>query len=220
MVAVLTTQYDVKHRKTTPYNPKTNGLSVRANRIICKILIKVVISHKTDCDRKLTSVVYVYNTAHKSTTARTSYYLVFGQEVIQFIETEVETLRVHAAKQGNRTKRVNNRLDDIDQLEEDQMNALERTKAILSKRKQVYDKRITLEKGIEEGGLILLYDSQYKNFLYKLHTRWMGPYRMDKIYSNGLLQLSDLGQHPLDIRVNGSRVKLYRLEDVREDPHE
>lgn len=49
-------------------------------------------------------------------------------------------------------------LDDIDQLEEDRIDVLERTKAIQAKWKEVYVKRITLEKGIEEGGLILLYD--------------------------------------------------------------
>ena len=219
VVAGLTNQYEVKHRKTTPYNPKANGLTERANGIICKILTKVVTSHKTDWDRKLTSAVYAYNTAHKSTTGRTPYYLVYGQEVLQSIETEVETLRVLAANHGDKTDTLDHRLQVIDRMEEDRMEALERTKEVQAKRKEVYDKRITTDKGIEEGGLVLVYDSRYKNFPGKLHTRWMGPFRVDKIYSNGSLQLSDLEGYPMDTRVNGSRVKLYRPDDVREDAH-
>ena len=219
VVAGLTSHYNIKHRKTTPYNPKANGLTERANGIICKILTKVVTAHKTDWDKKLASAVYAYNTAYKSTTGRTPYFLVYGQEVLQAIETEVETLRVLAANQGTRTVDLRYRMDAIDQLEEDRMDALDRTRTVQEKRKEIYDERITVDKGIEEGGLVLLYDSRYSNFPGKLHTRWMGPFRVDKIYGNGSLQLSDLGGNPLDTRVNGSRVKAYKQEDVREDAH-
>lgn len=100
-----------------------------------------------------------------------------------------------------------NRLDKIDRLEEDRMDALERTKAVQAKRKEVYNKQITLEKRLEEGGPVV--DSRNKNFSCKLHTRWMGPFRVDKIYSNGSLQLLDLGGNPSDTRVNRFCVKLY-----------
>lgn len=47
----------------------------------------------------------------------------------------------------------------------------------------------------------------------------MGPYWMDKIYLNGSSQLLDLEGHPLDTRVNASRVKCYRPKKVRKDAH-
>jgi hypothetical protein len=46
----LTTKYLIKHRKTTLYNPKANGLTERANGIVGKILNKMVSAHKTDWD--------------------------------------------------------------------------------------------------------------------------------------------------------------------------
>lgn len=94
MVLDLTGRYDISHRKSSPYNPKANGMTVRANGIICKILTKVVTFHKMDWDRKLTSVVYAYNMAHESTASKTPYFLVFRQEAFQAEETEVITFRI------------------------------------------------------------------------------------------------------------------------------
>ncbi|OAE24748.1 hypothetical protein AXG93_1681s1010 [Marchantia polymorpha subsp. ruderalis] len=42
VVSELTGRYGISHRKTAPYNPKANGLTERANGIICNILTKVV----------------------------------------------------------------------------------------------------------------------------------------------------------------------------------
>jgi hypothetical protein len=68
VIVDLTTKYLIKHQKTTPYNPKANGLTERANGIVGKILNKMVSAHKTDWDRKLPSAVHAYNTTEKSTT--------------------------------------------------------------------------------------------------------------------------------------------------------
>ena len=66
----ITTRYLIKHRKTTPYNPKANGLTERANGIVGKSLNKMVSAHKTEWDLKLPSAVHAYNTSKKVTTGR------------------------------------------------------------------------------------------------------------------------------------------------------
>ena len=96
----ITSRYAIKHRKTTPYNPKANGLTERANGIVGKILNKMVSAHKTDWDQKLPSAVHAYNTSVKRTTGKSHFFLVFGQEAIQGVVLEVETLRVMAYRQG------------------------------------------------------------------------------------------------------------------------
>jgi hypothetical protein len=40
--------YLIKHRPTTPYNPKANRLTEQANGLLCKILCKIVAVHKAD----------------------------------------------------------------------------------------------------------------------------------------------------------------------------
>jgi hypothetical protein len=206
VIVDLTTKYLIKHQKTTPYNPKANGLIERANGIVGKILNKMVSAHKTDWDRKLPSAVHAYNTTEKSTTGQSPYFLVFGQTAIQGIELEVETFRVLAARNGDRTEGIFPRLISIENLEEIRIAALEKTVNVQMRRKEDYDRKIPEDHGIREQGLVLLYDNRHKEFQGKLHTRWMGPYRICQIFPNGSLQLENLQGQWLDTRVNGSRV--------------
>ena len=66
----ITSKYLIKHRKTTSYNPKANGLTKRTNGIVGKILNKMVFAHKTDWNRKLPSAVHAYNTSEKKMTGK------------------------------------------------------------------------------------------------------------------------------------------------------
>lgn len=209
VITDLTDKYLIKHRKTTPYNPKANGLTERANGIIGKILNKMVSAHKTDWDRKLPSAVHAYNTAEKSTTGWTPYFLVFGQNAVHGVELEVETFRVIRAQNAEREVDVLPRLLAMEELEEIRNEALQRTIEVQFKRKQDFDRKLPLDHGIRRDDLVLLYDNRHKDFPGKLHTRWMGPFRVNQIYGNGSLQLENLQGQWLDTRVNGSRVKKY-----------
>ena len=213
----ITTRYLIKHRKTTPYNPKANGLTERANGIVGKSLNKMVSAHKTDWDLKLLSTDHAYNTSEKVTTGRSPYFLVFGQTALHGIEMEIETYRIIAAWTGIRNLDLTTRLLAIEDLEETREEALTRTAEVQAKRKEDFDEKLPESHGIEKGGLVLLYDNRHKEFPGKLHTRWMGPYKVTQIYSNGSLQLEDLQGVWLDTRVNESRVNKYKEESVSED---
>ena len=216
VVCDITTKYLINHRKTTPYNPKANGLIERANEIIGKVLNKLVAAHKTDWDLKLPSAVHAYNTSEKRTTGRNPYFLVFGQVAVHGIEMEVKTHRILAARTGNRIEDLNARLIAIEDLEEARTEALERTEEVKIKRKE-FDSKLPEDQGIREGGLVLLYDNRHKQFPGKLHTRWMGPYKVTTVCPNGSLQLEDLQGVWLDTRVNGSRIKKYKLKSLTEE---
>ena len=125
VICDITTKYLINHRKTTPYNPKANGLTERANGIIGKVLNKLVAAHKKDWDLKLPSAVHAYNTSEKRTIGRNPYFLVFGQVAVHGIKMEVETHRILAARTGNRIEDLNARLIAIEDLEEARTKALE-----------------------------------------------------------------------------------------------
>ena len=213
----ITTRYSIKHRKTTPYNPKANGLTERANGIVGKILNKMVSAHTTDWDRKLPSTVHAYNTSEKRTTGKSPFFLVFGQGVVHGVELEVETLRVMTYREGIRTEDSDFRMLAIQDLEETRTEALERTIAVQAERKEKFDAKLPYSHGIQKGGLVLLYNNRRERFPGKLHTRWMGPYRVAELFENGSLQLEDLQGNWLETRVNGSRVKQYRPEVSTEE---
>ena len=223
VICDITTKYLINHRKTTPYNPKANGLTERANRIIGKVLNKLVAAHKIDWDLKLPSAVHAYNTSEKRTTGRNPYFLVFRQVVVHGIKMEVETHRILAARTGNRIEDLNARLIAIEDLKEARTKALEQTEEVQTKRKKEFDSKLPEDHGIRKGGLVLLYDNRHKQFPGKLHTKWMGPYKVTTVYPNGSLQLEDLQGVWLDNRINGFRVKKYKPESLTEeesrDPH-
>lgn len=210
----VTSSYFIKHRKTTPYNPRANGLTERANGIVGKMLNKMVSAHKTDWDRKLASAVHAYNTVEKKTTGKSPYFLVFGQEVLHGIEMEVETFRVMATRSGHQILDPSTRLLAIEDLEEERREALDQTVEVQVGRKIDHDFRIPKDHHIREGSLVLLYDNRHQQFPGKLHTRWMGPYKVEQIFGNSSLQLTDLAGAPLETRVNGSRVKKYNTEEI------
>ena len=138
----ITTRYLMKHRKTTPYNPKANGLTERANGIVSKSLNKMVSAHKTDWDLKLPSVVHAYNTSKKVTTGKSPYFLVFGQTALHGIEIEIETYRIIAARTGTRNLDLTSRLLAIEDLEETREKALTRTTKVQAKRKEDFNGKL------------------------------------------------------------------------------
>lgn len=109
------------------------------------------------------------------------------------------------------------RLLAIENLEEGREEAMARNREIQQNRKEVFDNRLPEDHGIREGGLVLLYDSRHQKFPGKLHTRWIGPYKVTEVFSNGSLQLEDLQGNLMDTRVNGSRVKKYHPESLTEE---
>ena len=143
----ITSQYLIKHRKTTPYNPKANGLTERANGIVGNILNKMVSTHKTNWDLKLPSAVHAYNTSKKKTTGKNPFFLVFGQNVIYEIELEVESHQIMASRMGARVEDQDTRLIAIEDLEEAREKALTRTTDIQARRKTKFDGKLPKDLG-------------------------------------------------------------------------
>ena len=91
------------------------------------------------------------------------------------------------------------------------------TISVQAERKGKFDAKLPWSHGLQKDGLVLLYDNRRTKFPGKLHTRWMGPYRVVELFENGSLQLEDLQSNWLETRVNGSTVKKYRLDDTTEE---
>ncbi|OAE31525.1 hypothetical protein AXG93_2475s1000 [Marchantia polymorpha subsp. ruderalis] len=85
--------------------------------------------------------------------------------------------------------------------------ALWQTEDIQAKRKRDYDSKLPKDHEIQAEGMMLLYDNRHEDFPGKLHTRWMGPYRVTYIFPNGSLQLEDQQGNWLSTSVNGSRAR-------------
>jgi transposase InsO family protein len=212
-VKYLTEHYLIKHRKTTPYNPKCNGLTERANGIMGKILNRVVSVHKTDWDEKLYSALWAYRTAFKVTHNRTPFYLAFGLDSVVPIEFDILTYRTFELQRMSVEESMLERMKQLDQLEEDRYLALEHTKKIQDRRKKYFDKKLHTPQ-YKVGDFVLLFDNRFFKFPGKLHTHWPGPYRIEKDWPNGSFSLKTLAGEPLPTRVNAWRMKPYKFPIV------
>ncbi|KAL3690876.1 hypothetical protein R1sor_004527 [Riccia sorocarpa] len=204
----LTKYFQIKHRKTTPYNPKTNGLTEKCNSMLCRILNKLTVNHAYDWDTKLPATLWAYRTAAKITNKRIPYYLTYGLNPILPIEFEVPTYRILCEERLADEDSQDHRHQQLVKLEEDREQSKSDVTTIQQKRKENHDKRIR-KIDVKDKDLVLLYENRHIKFPGKLHLRWMGPYRVTKVFDNGSLQLADLEGNPLAARVNGWRVKRY-----------
>ena len=80
----------------------------------------------------------------------------------------------------------------IQNLEEAREEALKQIMEVQAKRKDNFDAKLSNDHGIQTGGMVVLHDNHHEEFPDKLHTRWMGPYRVTYIFQNRSLQLEDL----------------------------
>ncbi|OAE24398.1 hypothetical protein AXG93_4530s1000 [Marchantia polymorpha subsp. ruderalis] len=142
MIDELTFHFRIKHQKTTPYNLKANGLTKKSNGLLCKILLKVTVSHAYDWDTKLLAALWAYRTAEKVTTKQTPYYLTYSQHPILPTEFELLTHRILDRRRLGDEESQLYRLQEVLALEEQREAAKQRTEQIQLKRKKAYDKRV------------------------------------------------------------------------------
>ena len=61
-----------------------------------------------------------------------------------------------------------------------------------------------------EGDWDLLYDSRFKrDFKGKLSKKWLGPYRIDKVFNNGTIHLTVIDENQTPMFANGHRLRFY-----------
>ncbi|KAL6128117.1 hypothetical protein ACLB2K_071473 [Fragaria x ananassa] len=86
--------YEVKHRKSTPYYPQGNGQAGATNKIILRILSKMVFEFEKGWSTHLPDAMWAYRTSPRTTTGFSPYSLVYGSEVVSPVELTVPTARV------------------------------------------------------------------------------------------------------------------------------
>ena len=100
------------------------------------------------------------------------------------------------------------RLNQLNELEEKRSAAIQQTKIIQQQRAKWHD-RFIKKTNFQKGDWALLYDSRFKDFKGKLCTIWLGPYEVDTVFDNGIVQLVTIDSTKMSLLVNGHRLRLY-----------
>ena len=84
----------IKHCKSTPYYPQGNGQAEATNRVLLRILSKMVHKYEGGWTEHLLETLWAYWSSSKITTGLSPLFLVYGTEAISPIELLVPTSRV------------------------------------------------------------------------------------------------------------------------------
>ena len=77
-IQVLTEHFLLRHTTSTTYYPQGNGQAELTNKVIVKMLQKLVNDNHTDWDMQLYTVLFSYQTAYKVATGHSPFELVYG----------------------------------------------------------------------------------------------------------------------------------------------
>ena len=86
--------YRVKHRRSIPYYPQGKGQAEATNKMLLRILSKMVFDYGNDWRAHLADVLWAYQSSPKIATGFTPFSLVYGTDTISPTELVVPSSRV------------------------------------------------------------------------------------------------------------------------------
>ena len=185
VVEVLLNEFMIIHRRFAPYHPQANGQAKSMNKVLCAALTKIVEGNRGTWERKLSSVLWAYRTAYKTSVGSTPFELVYGLNAVLPIEFLMPTLRTAATLHWD-GHALSNRLLELQNLDETRLTAVHAMYVEKRRRKAWHDRDLRLQ-DFKEGDLVLLYS--LKKDKRKLTPRGLGPYVIMTITNGGAVDL-------------------------------
>eukprot|EP00253_Pinus_taeda_P018791 PITA_18791 len=135
LVKDITDKYQIKHRRSTLYHPQANGQVESTNKTLEGIIAKTVAMNRKNWEEKLKDALWAYRITWKDTTGFTTYQLVYGKEVMLPIEFQIHTFKLAADLQIDLDQAQQERIQQLNQLDELRQQA-EETTILMQKTKE------------------------------------------------------------------------------------
>ena len=201
MVNELMTRFGIKHKLSTPYHPKTNGLIERFNKTLCEGLAKLTDNGK-NWDKEISSVLFAYRTNKHSSNRMTPFYLTYGRKA-----------RLQMDKEQDST--INSRIEHIvEKLPEERRKAKEENLKTQDHQKKYHDQKIKKKIKFQIGDKVLYYKAaKEKQWTGKLEDNWKGPYYIHEKLFGGSYKIKELDGRVLKTPVNGELLKQFNSRE-------
>uniref|UniRef100_A0A2N9IRR7 Integrase catalytic domain-containing protein n=1 Tax=Fagus sylvatica TaxID=28930 RepID=A0A2N9IRR7_FAGSY len=205
--------YRIKHRRSTPYYPQGNGQAEATNRMLLRILSKMVFDYGKGWNSHLADVLWAYRGSPKTATGFTPFSLVYGTDVISPPELLVPSPRI---LQGTELEAdvemcAEARVADLESLDEARELALARSLRYHQKLANAYGKTVHT-RIFSQGQMVLKTADHVRRGLpspSKFTPNWEGPYVIREAHDSGYYRLSKADGTILADPINGKWLKEY-----------
>ncbi|XXG76871.1 hypothetical protein AAC387_Pa08g1144 [Persea americana] len=204
-------KFKIQSCPSTTYNPTANGLAEAFNKTLCKILKKMVSSHKRDWGDKLHEALWAYQTTVRGPTHSTLFSFVDGCEVVVSLKVQIPSLRVSLQNDMTQESNVKLRLQELDNLDERQLEALQSVELYQACMVGSFDKKVR-QHAHKKGDLVLavkrptVFAHKSKG---KFEPKWEGPFVIDKVFSNGAYAFPNMEGDICIFPINDKFLKQY-----------
>uniref|UniRef100_A0A2N9ENN0 Integrase catalytic domain-containing protein n=1 Tax=Fagus sylvatica TaxID=28930 RepID=A0A2N9ENN0_FAGSY len=205
--------YRIKHRRSTPYYPQGNRQAEATNRMLLRILSKMVFDYGKGWNSHLADVLWAYRGSPKTATGFTPFSLVYGTDVISPPELLVPSPRI---LQGTELEAdvemcAEARVADLESLDEARELALARSLRYHQKLANAYGKTVHT-RIFSQGQMVLKTADHVRRGLpspSKFTPNWEGPYVIREAHDSGYYRLSKADGTILADPINGKWLKEY-----------
>ncbi|RDX90157.1 Retrovirus-related Pol polyprotein from transposon 17.6, partial [Mucuna pruriens] len=208
MMTELCEQFRITHHNSTPYRPKMNGAIEATNKNLKKIIQKMVVTYK-DWHEILPYALHGYRTSVRTSTEATPYSLVYGTKAVLPVEVEIPALRVLAEANLDEAEWVQQRLDQLNLIEEKRLTALCHGQLYQKRVKRAFDKKVK-PRVFQKGDMVLKKVlPNLKDPRGKWAPNYEGPYVVKQAFSSGALILTNADGQDLKYPINAVSVRIF-----------
>ena len=195
MMVELTTKLGLSHDSSTPYYLQANGKVEAINKVVKRMLQRMIGVHKRNWHLIMCSVLWAYRTSVRNATGFMPFQLVYGLEAFLPIQCEISSLKLAIDLLPN-TSEEEARFLDLIHLDETHRDAAVANEAHKKCIKTQYDKNVK-PRVFSEGDLVLLYNQDSDKLgAGKFEPLCMGLYIVKRVLKKGAYELVDYDEIP------------------------
>ena len=216
-IQVLTEHFLFRHTTSTTYYPQGNGQVESTNKVIVKMLQKLVNDNHTDWDIQLYTVLFSYRMAYKVALGHSPFELVYGLLPLMPTEYIVPTQRTTTDLNFTKHRVLAARTADLDKLNETRLKAqTHQGQAQWNCAQWVQTQGKPHQFCM--GDHVLCYPKGANVNAGKLQNKWFGPYRVQYLLPNNavlLVTVDKFDPDPVIVNINKLKPTNVQRRDYR-----